>query len=442
MNQSRPSFVSGQKLLFGGAIATLAFNALVALPSGAKAEGSLANNPKAVIDEVWQIVNNEFVDRGFHQIDWQKKRQELLSQEYRSPQQAYKAVREAIKELGDPYTRFLAPNEFSALTSQTSGELSGIGLRLTVDKRTSDIVVVDTVKNSPAKTAGVKSGDRLVRINGKPTALMSIDQAMEEMKGEVGSAVSLQLYRQDKGVFELTLTRVQIEIPSVSYTIKQEGQIKIGYIKLDEFSSHAAEQMKQAIEELDKHKVAGYVLDLRGNPGGLLFASVDIARMWMKQGKIVSTVDRRGGDRQFIANNTAITDLPLVVLVNQSSASASEILAGALKENGRAALVGTSTYGKSTVQSVHALSDGAGLAVTIARYYPPNGENIYKKGIKPDVQIDLTTEQQVLLKNDPSLMGTNADPQYQGAITLLRSPNANLPRDDMRETPWSSRADK
>jgi carboxyl-terminal processing protease len=437
MNQSPQSLVSGRKLLFGGAIATLAFNSLLAFTPNASAEKPLADNPKAVIDQVWQIVNNEFVDRSFHQIDWQKKRQELLSREYQNPQQAYTAIREALKELGDPYTRFLAPNDFAVLTSQTSGELSGVGLQLTIDKRTSDIIVVDTVKNSPAREAGIQTGDRLVRIDGKPASLMTIEQATEAIQGDVGTSVSVQLYRKTKGVFEISLTRAKIEIPSVSYAIKQEDRLKIGYIKLDEFSSHAAEQMKQAIEELDRQKVSGYVLDLRGNPGGLLFASVDIARMWMKQGKIVSTIDRRGGDRLFSANNTAITDLPLVVLVNKNSASASEILAGALKENGRATLVGTSTYGKSTVQSVHSLADGSGLAVTIARYYPPNGENIYKKGIAPNVSIELTTEQQLLLRNDPSLLGTKDDPQYQRAVTLLRSNTAKT----LPQTPPLSRAD-
>ncbi|MBR8830249.1 MAG: Carboxy-terminal processing protease CtpB [Chroococcopsis gigantea SAG 12.99] len=427
MNESFKPFILVRKFIFSSAITTIVFNSLATAALSAKVEKPLENNPKTVIDEVWQIVNNEFVDRSFHQINWQKKRQELLDRNYTSAQQAYKAVRETLKELGDPYTRFLPPDEFAVLTSQTSGELSGIGIRLTIDKRTSDIIVVDTLKNSPAKTAGVKMGDRLIRINGKPTALMSIEQATEEMKGEVGTEINLQLFRKTKGVFDVTLTRIQIEIPSVSYTIKQEGSLMVGYIKLDEFSSHAAEQMKQAIEELKDKRVSGYVLDLRNNPGGLLFASVDIARMWMKQGTIVSTIDRRGGDRKFAANNTALTDLPLVVLVNESSASASEILAGALKENGRAQLVGTSTYGKSTVQSVHSLSDGSGLAVTIARYYPPSGTNINKQGIKPDVQIDLTMEQQLKLRDDPSLMGTNEDPQYKRAISVLNSNSANFP---------------
>jgi carboxyl-terminal processing protease len=148
--------------------------------------------------------------------------------------------------------------------------------------------------------------------------------------------------------------------------------------------------------------------------------------MWMQQGTIVSTIDRRGGDRKYAANNTALTDLPLVVLVNQSSASASEILAGALKENGRAQIVGTSTYGKSTVQSVHSLSDGSGLAVTIARYYPPSGTNINKQGIKPNVEINLTMEQQLKLRDDPSLIGTSEDPQYRRAVYLLSTHTATL----------------
>lgn len=422
MNQKKSAIC--HKLLIGGAITTLAFNPLLspALGSSNSTQDSrLEDNPKALIDEVWQIVNNEFVDRNFNNIDWLQKRQELLKGNYSNRKQAYKAIREALKELGDPYTRFLEPEEFEVLTSQTSGETSGVGVRLAIDKRTSDLIVVETLKSSPAKEAGIEAGDRIVRINGKPTALMSLDQAIEEMQGEEGTEVNLQLSRKGKGVFAVQLTRAHIEIPSVSYTLKQEDQIKVGYIKLDEFSSHAAEQMKLAIEELKSKDISGYVLDLRGNPGGLLYASVDIARMWMKQGKIVSTVDRKGGNRQFSANGTSLTDLPLVVLVNQGSASASEILTGALKENGRATVIGTPTYGKATVQSVHSLSDGSGLAVTIARYYPPSGTNISKQGIKPDVEINLTMDQQVRLQDDPSLLGTAADPQYNRAITVIKS---------------------
>ncbi|WP_267384455.1 carboxyl-terminal processing protease CtpB [Cyanobacterium sp. uoEpiScrs1] len=411
-----------QICLWGGMIAAVTSQSLTT-PAFSSPESSitiLEDNPKVIVDEMWQIVNNEFVDKEFNRVEWKEKRQELLVQNYANREQAYKAIQKALKWLGDPYTRFLNPNHFATLTSQTSGELSGVGIRLTLDRRTSQLYVVETVRSSPAAKAGIKEGDRLIRINGKPTALMTLEQARDAVTGEIGTDISLQLSRKNKGIFQVTLTRAQIEIAAVSYNLKQEAQLRIGYIRLDEFSSRAAEQMRNAIQDLSEKEVSGYILDLRGNPGGLLLASIDIARLWLKTGEIVMTVDRRGGDRHFLANGTSLTDLPLVVLVNKGSASASEILAGALKENGRATVVGTSTYGKGTVQSVHSLSDGSGLAVTIARYYPPSGEDINQRGINPDVYLDLSMEKHIQLKNDPSLMGTHADPQYKVAINVLR----------------------
>jgi carboxyl-terminal processing protease len=382
-----------------------------------------------VVDEVWQLVNQEFVDKDFDRTAWLAKRQDLLGQDYRNNTEAYRAIAKMLKELKDPYTRFLPPEEFAVLTSQTSGEVSGVGIQIFLDKRSSDLVVADVVRGTPALKAGIKPGDRIVRIDGKPTALMSLEQASEAIKGEVGTELSLQLSRPKKGVFSVSLKRENIEVDSVTYSIKEEGGLRVGYIRLDEFSSHAAEQMEVAINELNKAKITGFVMDLRGTPGGLLLSSVDIARMWLDRGEIVSTIDRKGGDRHFSANGSEITDLPLVILVNERSASASEILTGALKEHGRATIVGTDTYGKGTVQSVHTLSDGSGLAVTIARYYPPNGEDINHKGISPDVYLDLSMDKKLQLSNDPSLMATDADPQYQRAIRVLRhhQPSLGLP---------------
>jgi carboxyl-terminal processing protease len=424
------------KLLFSGAIATLTVGLLSpALSSSTSdvspknsqtpenAAKSLENSPRAVVDEVWQIVNSQFVDREFNHTDWIETRKELLSRDYSSNKEAYRAIRQALDELGDPYTRFLEPEEFKGLTSQTSGEFTGVGLRLTLDKRTSELIVVEPIKNSPAMKAGIKAGDKIVRINGKPTALMSLEEASKELEGKEGSSVNLQVAQQNQEIIDVSLTRVQMEVPTVTYNLRQEGNFKVGYIKIDEFSSHAAEQTKAAIEDLGKQQAKGYVLDLRGNPGGLLFASVDIARMWMEKGDIVHTIDRQGGDRKFSANGTALTSLPLVVLVDDGSASASEILTGALKENKRATVVGTTTYGKGTVQSVHELGDGSGLAVTIARYYPPSMTDINHKGIKPDVYLDLSMEQQSRLKNDPTLIGTDADPHFQRAVNILQTRN-------------------
>lgn len=402
----------------GTAIAT---TTLLLSSTGSAVKASLEDSPKTVVDEVWQIVYNEFVDQEFNKTNWLEKRQELLAKDYHSTEQAYQAISESLKELGDPYTRFLDPKKFAELTNQTSGELSGIGIRLTIEESTSEITVVEPLADSPADQAGIKSGDKILSINGKPTSLMSLEQASEEIRGEVGTEVNLQIARSGNSTFDVTLTRSQIELPSVNYGISKEGQTKVGYIKLDEFSSHAAEQMEEAIEELTAESVSGFVLDLRGNPGGLLFSSVEIARMWLEEGAIVSTKDRKGSDQKFFANGGALTDLPLVILVDGYSASASEILAGALKENKRATVVGTRTYGKGTVQSVHSLSDGSGLAVTIAQYFPPSGMDINFQGIAPDVEVDLTSEQQLALNVNPALLATGADPQFAKAIQILKN---------------------
>ncbi|MEC4805914.1 MAG: S41 family peptidase [Jaaginema sp. PMC 1079.18] len=409
------------RLVLRSAIATLAATAVI-LPlttPSVQAESTLEDNPKAIVDEMWQIVNRDFVHTTFKAEEWLQVRQDLLSRDYTSQDQAYSAIRQALRTLGDPYTRFLTPKQFEDLTAQTTGEMSGLGISLEVNPDTQTLTVVEPMANSPASAAGILQGDRILRIDDKPTSLMSLEQATELIKGEEGTDITLQLSRDSKGVFEVTLTRANVEVPVLHYSIKNEGQMKVGYMRLDEFSSHAAEQMEAAIENLETQAVEGFVLDLRGNPGGLLFASVEIARMWMETGAIVKTVDRLGGDQEYAANRTALTTLPLVVLVDNYSASASEILAGALKDSGRATIVGSRTYGKGTVQSVHSLSDGSGLAVTVSRYYPPSGIDINKKGIAPDIEIDLTGTQEQLLGLNPSLRGTLDDPQYRRAVTVL-----------------------
>ena len=402
-----------------GLLATLTIGSWVATGISSPAAASLEDSPKTVVDEVWQVVNTQYVDKRFNQTDWLRTRQELLSRNYTDKKQAYEAIRQALEELGDSHTRFLDPEQYQELTSKTSGELSGVGLRFNIEQQTNKLTVTELIENSPATQAGIQVGDQIVRINGKPTSLMTLKQASEEIQGKVGTQVSLYVARKGRGAFDVTLTRETIELPAVSHALKQEGSLRVGYIKLDEFSSHAAEQMKQAIEDLNDEQVTGFVLDLRGNPGGLLFSSIDIARMWMPDGAIVRTVDREAGDKKEWANNTALTDLPLVILVDRGSASASEILAGALKESKRATVVGSRTYGKGTVQAVHNLSDGSGIVVTVARYYPPSGTDINKKGIRPDVELNLTPKQQSQLESNPALVGTNADPQYSRAIAVL-----------------------
>lgn len=420
MNQPLNLRFSLPSLFWRGTIATLTTGSLLAPGLTPAAKATLEESPKAVIDEVWQLVNQKYAGKNFNQNEWQATRQELLSKDYASREQAYSAIEQALEELGDPYTRFLDPEAFKNLSNQTSGELSGIGARLKIDQKNKLLTVVSPLENSPASKAGIKAGDRILAINGKLTSLMSLEQATEILRGKSGTDVNLRLSRPGKGKFNITLTRAQIEVPALSYSLKKENQKRVGYIQLKEFSSHAAEQMKQAIQNLKQKNADAFVLDLRDNPGGLLLSGVEIARMWMENGKIVSIVNREGSDRQFSANNKALTELPLAVLIDGQSASASEILAGALKDSGRAQVVGTRTYGKGTVQSVNSLSDGSGLAVTIARFYSPSGTPINQRGIKPDVAVDLSTAKRQRFKANPSLLGTENDPQYERAVRVLK----------------------
>ena len=378
------------------------------------------DSPKAIVDEAWQIVNRDYVDETFNKKDWQAIRKDLIGREYSSKEQAYTALRGALKQLDDPYTRFMDPKQYESLTSQTSGELSGVGIRLEADIKTKVLTVVEPLPNSPASTAGIRSGDRVLAIDGRSTQGMTVEEASGLIRGKEGTRITLEIGRGEKDLIKMPLVRAKIELQAVRYSSRQEGATKVGYIRLNEFSSHAADQMRQAIKSLNKEKVDSFVLDLRGNPGGLLQASVEISRMWMDQGGIVKTVDRKGGAEEISANRTAITNLPLAVLVDKNSASSSEILTGALKDNNRATIVGTDTFGKALVQSVHPLSDGSGLAVTIAHYYTPNGTDISQKGITPDIVLPLDRAQVERLSSNPKLVGTPDDPQYARAVMALQ----------------------
>jgi carboxyl-terminal processing protease len=388
-----------------------------------------SESSKEIVDEVWQIVYREYVDGTFNGKDWRAIRQEYLGRTYNNDEEAYDAIREMLKELGDPYTRFMDPREFQNMRIDTSGELTGVGIQIRQEEETGKILVESPIEGTPAFRAGIFGNDIIVKIDGVSTEGMSLEDAVSKIRGKRGTQVVLTILRQTKQgdqvkeeILDFPMIRDIIQIHPVRFEVlDQNADVgKIGYIRLNQFSAQASGEMKDAIEKLEDQGVKGYVLDLRSNPGGLLSASVDIARMWIDDGTIVSTVNRQGTVDLEAANHKALTDKPLVVLVDGGSASASEILSGALQDHHRAVLVGTQTFGKGLVQSVRELNNSeAGLAVTIAKYLTPSGRDINKHGIHPDVVFDLTDEQRQTLSRQRNLIGTFEDPQFVKAFDVL-----------------------
>jgi len=411
--------ITKSRLVLGATAVTLSTIAVTSLGIHSRGQALFKASPKELIDEVWQIVERQYVDGTFNQVDWQAVRKEYLSKSYSNQQEAYKSIREMLKKLQDPYTRFMDPEEFKSMQVDTSGELTGIGITISQDEKTKQLVVIGPIEDTPAFKAGVLAKDIILQIDGKSTKGMDTNQAVSLIRGEAGTQVSLTIQR-DGQTKQFDIKRARIEIHPVKYSLKQTPVGNLGYIRLNQFSANAGKEMQTAIKDLESKRVAGYILDLRGNPGGLLFASVDIARMWINKGKIVSTVERQGEAEKEEANGHALTNKPLVVLVDKGSASASEILSGALQDNKRATLVGTQTFGKGLVQSVRPLEDGSGLAVTIAHYYTPNGTDINHKGINPDVKVELTKEQiQNLWLHGRDKIATLADPQFAKAVEVI-----------------------
>lgn len=387
---------------------------------GSSTAAIISDSPKEVMDEAWQIVFRDYLDTtGKYTEDrWKILRRDVLNKNYGNKKDAYEAIRGMLATLDDPYTRFLDPREFKEMQIDTSGELSGVGIQLSLDKDTKELIVVSPIDGSPASRADVKPKDVITQINGKSTKGMSTEDAVKLIRGPVGTKVSIQLRRNKTQLVSVDLIRDRIEIHAVDSRLNTTpGGSKVGYIRLKQFNANATKDMRAAIRKLETKGAQGYVLDLRSNPGGLLMASIEIARQWLDDGVIVSTKTRDGVQDVKRASGKALTKAPVVVLVNEGSASASEILSGALQDNNRAILVGQKTFGKGLVQSVRGLSDGSGMTVTIAKYLTPSGRDIHKYGIQPNITAKLTEDDAKNLKFDQ--LGTKNDPQYKVAETAL-----------------------
>ncbi|WP_066423508.1 carboxyl-terminal processing protease CtpA [Anabaena sp. 4-3] len=367
-----------------------------------------------LVSEVWRIVNRTYLDDTFNHQNWAAVRQKALEKPFKDQKAAYVAIQNMLKTLDDPFTRFLDPEQYRSLQVNTSGELTGVGLQIALNPETGKLEVVSPIEGSPAEKAGIRSRDRILKIEGFSTANLTLDEAAARMRGPIGSLVTLIIERDGEGEKEVRVVRDRIALNPVVAELRTSPEGKsIGYLRLTQFNANASTELAHAISSLEKKGADAYILDLRNNPGGLLQAGIEIARLWLDSGTIVYTVNRQGIQGSFEAFGPALTDDPLVVLVNQGTASASEILAGALQDNGRAKLVGETTFGKGLIQSLFELSDGSGLAVTIAKYETPSHHDINKLGIKPDQVIS----QQPITREQ---IATAADLQYQSALEVLR----------------------
>ena len=375
------------------------------------AEATVLNNSyKEVIDHVWQIVYRDFLDSSgkFQKSNWINLRKEVLSKTYSDSNEAYDAIRDMLSNLDDSYTRFLEPKEFNQMRIDTSGELTGVGIQIVKDKESDDLIIISPIEGTPAFDAGIKARDKILSIDDISTEGMNIEEAVKLIRGQRGTKVKLEILRGSQSFFK-TLSREKIEIKSVSSKVNQtKNGLSIGYVRIKQFNANASKETKDAIKDLETKKVAGYVLDLRSNPGGLLESSIDISRHFINKGVIVSTVSKDGLKETKKGNGQALTKKPLVVLVNEGSASASEIVSGAIKDNKRGKLVGKKTFGKGLVQSMRTLVDGSGLTVTVAKYLTPNGTDINKSGIIPDIEVKMNINP--ILQRE---IGTRKDKQYR-----------------------------
>jgi carboxyl-terminal processing protease len=384
---------------------------LVVVWGWATPQAQALTDEQRLVNEVWRVVDRSYVDPSFNHQNWWAVREKALKKTDFDRGHTYSAVQDMLSVLDDPFTRLLKPEQYRSLQTSTAGELTGVGLQISQEPETKRLKVIAPIAGSPAAKAGIQAADLIVTIDGRSADGLSLDEAAERMRGTAGSVVNLVVER--KGAQQdYDLVRDRIALNPVVSEFRQEQGKKIGYIRLNQFNANAATEVATAIKNMEKKGADSYILDLRNNPGGLLTAGVDIARDWMNEGTIVFTVNRAGTLDSYEAAENALTQDPLVVLVNKGTASASEILAGALQDNGRALILGEQTFGKGLIQSLFDLSDGAGLAVTVAKYETPTHRDINKLGIAPD---RVVTAEAIA----PEQIGSGDDPQYMAAVEVL-----------------------
>jgi carboxyl-terminal processing protease len=372
----------------------LALVGVVALPlvaGGFMLQSRVARGGEALLDQVLQLVNERFVD--------------TLDQ----GQLYEKAARGLVKELNDPYSELLAPKELKAFTTSTGGRYGGIGMQ--IEPQQGQVVISKVFPNTPAEAAGVREGDRIVQIDTLRVVNWTTQQAQDQLMGTPGTKVTVKFGRPGvASPIEVHFTRAVIHVPAVRYAISfgPNGD-RVGYIPLDRFNETAAQEVQDAVRTLQKQNVRGIVLDFRGNPGGILDQSLAISNLFLKDGQEIASIRARNGETQpYVARgNPSLPTTPLIVLTDEYTASASEIVAGALQDHDRALILGQTSFGKGLVQSVFNLDGGYALKLTTAKWYTPSGRSIQKErkfenGHFVEQQPDTTAETENVKKNRPA----------------------------------------
>ena len=377
------------------------FGAFLFLSGWVIRDNVFAYSPVDLYDNVWRLINTKFVDQTNNSQDWAKWRHKYDNQ-IKTNEDAYVAINTMVASLNDPYTKFLDPKEFAEETSSIKGSLKGIGIQIGV--KDGKLMVIAPIEDTPAEKAGLKADDEILEIDGVSTKGITVDKAADKIRGKEGTQVTLLVKRAGTDPKLYTITRAEIEVKSISQKIPTEN-IKVPddlcYIRLSSFISRNATTEFGTILNNNRDK-KGFIIDLRSNPGGLLTNAIYISDMFLDGGTIVSTVDRDGYKETQRAAAGVYTNKPVVVLINKGSASASEIFSGAMKDNHRAIIIGEQSFGKGLVQEINKLPYGSGVNITIQRYLTPDGNDIHKKGITPDVVVKLT-EENVKNKDDVQL---------------------------------------
>jgi carboxyl-terminal processing protease len=353
------------------------------------------------------------------------------------PQKAIQgAIRGMLRTL-DPHSSFMPPDVYREMQVETEGRFGGLGIEITI--RNDVLTVVSPIEGTPAFRAGVQTGDQIIKVDGESTKDMSLVEAVKKLRGPEGSAVTISLFRE--GFTEpkdFTLTRAVIQIKSVRWTKMRDD---VGYVKLRSFHKTSTEELEHALQDLEEQRMGGLVLDLRNNPGGLLEQAIAVADLFLEGGQLIVYTQGRLASQNmkgFSKNEGTHPNYPMVILINGGSASASEIVAGALKDLSRATVVGAQSFGKGSVQTIIPLSDGSGLRLTTAKYYTPKGTEIHGKGITPDVIVEQPQDAEQAAEGEQK---SEQKPEQKSEQKPLKSQRqTDLPGDDLSDDPQLQKA--